>query len=88
MDAIALRRWIQMVEFVCMFVVKDLQDGEIKYAPKEMEGVFYPTNCTDDINALVAEANSTEEDKHIEYLDVFGIHKKDGMIYWESENNG
>lgn len=75
-----------MVEFVCMFVVQDMSDMTIKYTPKEMEGVYYPTNCAEDINILVNIANNDEHNENIKYIDVFGIYKDDDMIYWEANN--
>ena len=72
-----------MVSFIGLFVVSIVGTAEFEYIAREMQGNDYPINEAHDISTLVLACNNMNEDKSIQYVDMYGIYINDRMEYWE-----
>ena len=72
-----------MVSFVGLFVVSIIGTTEFEYVAREMTGDKYPSNEVNDISTLVLACNNMNDNKDIQYVDMYGIYINERMEYWE-----
>lgn len=80
------------IDFIVLYVVKDLRAGRtqdaLKYIPKVMTGTRLPEHTQEDVIGLVEVANLDDaEDLGIRYVDVFALMDKYGTTIWTEGGN-